>query len=87
MFELGILCVIALAALYWTTLWIIGRRDDVLHGHFVHPDPGAAEPKVAGPRLPPAPAMPPPLPPRADARTLQALLDAIKRDLKDASHG
>ncbi|MBI5260841.1 MAG: hypothetical protein HY852_03360 [Bradyrhizobium sp.] len=91
MFELGILCVILLAAFYWTTLWIMGRREDVLHGKFVHPDPASAEPKTVGrrlpeaPRLPPPPVLPPPLPPRADPKTLQALLDTIKRDLKDAS--
>lgn len=86
MFELGILFVILLAALYWTTLWIMGRRDDVLHGHFVHPDSGTAEPKAAAPRLPPPPPAPcPPERPRADPKRLQTLLDSIKRDLKDAS--
>ena len=32
MLEIGILVFIVLAVGYWTTLWIMGRRDDVLHG-------------------------------------------------------
>ncbi len=84
MFELGILCIILLAAGYWATLFIMGRRDDVLHGKFVQPDPVAAEPQLGEPR--PRQAVPPPLPaPRADAKALKALLETIKRDLKDAA--
>ena len=41
MFEIGILCVISLAVAYWTVLWLMGRREDVLHGEFVE---GKAEP-------------------------------------------
>jgi hypothetical protein len=74
MFEFIILCVIALAIGYWITLWLMGRRDDVLHGHFVQTD---AHPEVPSNPLPEANAG------RADR--LQALLTAIKQDLKDAA--
>jgi hypothetical protein len=74
MFEIGIFCVIALAMGYWTTLWLMGRREDVLHGDFVRAEPGA-EPASA-----PAPAAR-----AANTDTLQSLLANIKRDLKDAA--
>ncbi len=35
MFEIGIFCVILFAIGYWATLFIMGRREDVLHGEFV----------------------------------------------------
>jgi hypothetical protein len=73
MFEIGILCVIVLAVGYWATLWLMGRHDDVLHGDFVEVEPGSDA----------ASAPPPPRADRADA--LQSLLNAIKRDLKDAA--
>lgn len=41
MFEIGIFGVIVLAVAYWTVLWLMGRREDVLHGEFVE---GKAEP-------------------------------------------
>ena len=79
MFEIGIFCLILLAVGYCVALWLMGRHDDVLHGHFIQADEGAA----------PAPAALPPtsLPKvRADSRSdsLRSLLAAIKRDLKDA---
>jgi hypothetical protein len=74
MFELGILCVIILAVGYWTALWLMGRHDDVLHGDFVQAEPGSD----AVPATLPAPRID-----RADR--LQSLLNAIKRDLKDAA--
>ncbi|MGO3932298.1 hypothetical protein NP284_28795 [Rhodopseudomonas pseudopalustris] len=37
MLELSILAVIALAAVYWTALWLMGRQEDVLYGSFVTP--------------------------------------------------
>ena len=55
MFEIGIFSVIVLAVSYWAVLWVMGRREDVLHGEFVKTDaqPGgetarvvAAEPAV-----------------------------------------
>jgi hypothetical protein len=74
MFEIGIFCAIVLAVGYWVALWLMGRRDDVLHGDFVHPELGSE----------PAPAPVPPA--RAESSdTLQTLLDSIKRDLKDAA--
>jgi hypothetical protein len=41
MFEIGIISIIVLAVGYWVTLWLMGRRDDVLHGDFVRAEPGA----------------------------------------------
>jgi hypothetical protein len=41
MFEIGIFCVIILAVSYWTVLWLMGRREDMLHGEFVE---GKSEP-------------------------------------------
>jgi hypothetical protein len=35
MFEISIFCIVMLAAAYWTVLWFMGRRGDVLHGQFV----------------------------------------------------
>ena len=78
MFELGILGVILLAVGYWATLWMAGRRDDVLHGKFVQVEPGAAVPAVE-----PVPAPQPAR--RAGAESLQSLLAAIKQDLKDVA--
>jgi hypothetical protein len=44
MFEIGIFCVIFLAVAYWAVLWLMGRREDVLHGEFVESEPPAEEP-------------------------------------------
>ena len=44
MFEIGIFCVIFLAVAYWAVLWLMGRREDVLHGEFVKSEPPAEEP-------------------------------------------
>jgi|GraSoi_2013_60cm_1033757.scaffolds.fasta_scaffold90730_2 hypothetical protein len=74
MFEIGIFCVIGLAMSYWTALWLMGRREDVLHGDFVQGEEGA-EPAPA--QLPAARL--------GSADTLQSLLAAIKQDLKDAA--
>ena len=78
MFEISIFCVIALAMGYWTTLWLMGRREDVLHGHFVQHEQ-RAEP-AAAPSPAPLPAARP-----GNADSLQSLLAAIKQDLKDAA--
>ncbi|WP_346283136.1 hypothetical protein [Bradyrhizobium sp. BRP22] len=75
MFEIGIFCVILLAAGYGVTMWVIGRRADVLHGKFVEPQP-ELESLGIGPLVPP-PA------PRANAESLQALLTVIQQDLED----
>ena len=42
MFEIGIFSVIILAVSYWAVLWVMGRREDVLHGEFVKADGQAA---------------------------------------------
>jgi hypothetical protein len=99
MFEIGIFCVILLAAGYWAAMYVMGRHDDVIHGKFVHADD---EGEFV------APAMPTP-PPRFPARpvkavvpasivpangavakpvtsdTLQSLLAAIQQDLKSVA--
>ncbi|SDN18391.1 hypothetical protein [Afipia sp. GAS231] len=41
MFEIGIISLIVLAVSYWAVLWVMGRREDVLHGEFVE---GKAKP-------------------------------------------
>jgi hypothetical protein len=79
MFEIGIFCVILLALGYCVALWLMGRHDDVLHGHFIQADEGAAPAPVA---LPPT-SLPKVHADRSDS--LRSLLAAIKRDLKDAA--
>jgi hypothetical protein len=78
MLELGIFCVIVLAVGYWAALWLMGRHDDVLHGDFVQAEPGSDAVPATVPATLPAPRID-----RADR--LQSLLNAIKRDLKDAA--
>jgi hypothetical protein len=51
MIEIGIFCVILFAVGYWATLFIMGRREDVLHGEFVE---GEAE-LIPVPEAPPMP--------------------------------
>ena len=65
MFEIGIFCVIFLAVAYWAVLWLMGCREDVLHGEFVESEPPAEEPvrpvsqsAWPGPRRPNAPLKP-----------------------------
>ncbi|MEK9279963.1 MULTISPECIES: hypothetical protein [unclassified Bradyrhizobium] len=95
MLETGIFCVILLAVGYWTAMYVMGRRADVIHGKFVHADDEAE----FAPAQMPTP--PPPFPQRpvktirpADVQpvndeakpvssaTLQSLLAAIQQDLK-----
>jgi hypothetical protein len=91
MFEISIFCVIVLAIGYWVALWLMGRHDDVLHGDFVQtelgPEPAATPSQPAS--SPPKSSQPKssqPTPMRPDrAESLQSLLAAIKRDLKDAA--
>ena len=67
MFEIVVFCVILFAIAYWTTLFIMGRRDDVLHGEFVEAEPelaagaaGAAMPASAPTSIfPPKPVIAP----------------------------
>src|SRR6516162_8972722 len=58
MLEIGIFCVILLAAGYWATMFAMGRRADVLHGKFVHPDPEAETGEAPAPAAPPFPPRP-----------------------------
>jgi|SRR5882757_7580847 len=44
MFEIGIFSVIILAVSYWAVLWLMGRREDVLHGEFVKGEAQPGEP-------------------------------------------
>jgi hypothetical protein len=53
MFEIGIFCVIFLAVAYWAVLWLMGRREDVLHGEFVRKR--AACRRTCAPCIPEAP--------------------------------
>ena len=96
MLEIGILVFLVLAIGYWATLWILGRRDDVLHGQFVDFE-GEDElaPAMAAPALSPVPTRPrrarrAPKPrvaaePAPDADALQSLLASIKQELKNAA--
>ncbi|WP_431202753.1 hypothetical protein ACQ86E_28135 [Bradyrhizobium betae] len=98
MLEIGIFCVILLAAGYWAVMYVMGRRDDVIHGKFVlSEDEGALTQPVM-------PVPPPPFPKRpvkaaapasvqsvqAEAKpvnsdALQSLLAAIQQDLKSVA--
>jgi hypothetical protein len=71
MFEIGISCLIVFAGAYWTALWVMGRRDDVLHGQCVEGDPQPDPPRRLS--IPEQPSFKPEL--------LQSLLTSIKRDL------
>ena len=89
MFEFIILCVIFLALAYWAALWVMGRREDVLHGEFVKADVPADEPirSVFPPQ--PVPAVFPEQPakvalpeqPAFRPERLESLLQSIKQDL------
>ena len=79
-FEVIVSGVILLAVGYWATMFVMGRRDDVLHGKFVEEQPDAEPVRVMRVRPAPAAAQP-------DKDSLQALLNVIKRDLHDAARG
>ena len=71
MFEISIFCVIVLAIAYWTALWFMGRRDDVLYGQFVNRDRPPAAPSGSHTAK--------------SANPLQSLLNSIEQDLKERS--
>lgn len=50
MLELVVFCVILLAAGYWATMFVMGRRDDVIHGKFVHTEDVFAQSAMPTPR-------------------------------------
>ena len=94
MLEIGILVFLVLAVGYWATLWIMGRRDDVLHGQFVEFEgedelaPAMAallSPVPTRPRPAPAPKPPIAAEPAPDEAALQSLLASIKQELKNAA--
>jgi hypothetical protein len=58
MLEIGIFCVILLAAGYWAAMYVMGRHDDVIHGKFVHSEDEGAFTQPAMPARPPFPKRP-----------------------------
>ena len=62
MFEIGIFSVIVLAVSYWAVLWVMGRREDVLHGEFVE---GKAKPGEPVKTTSPEPSVRPVFPDRS----------------------
>jgi len=97
MLEIGVFCVILLAAGYWTAMFIMGRHDDVIHGKFVHVDEEGdlTRPALPAPPFPKRPvkaAQPDRQPPANDpaakpvsSEALQSLLAAIQQDLKSVA--
>ncbi|WP_128925158.1 hypothetical protein [Bradyrhizobium guangxiense] len=97
MLEIGFFCVILLAAGYWTTMFVMGRRDDVIHGKFVRFDERDDLTRLAMPAPPPFPTRPvktaPVRQPAANdlaakpvnSAALQSLLAAIQQDLKSVA--
>ena len=47
LFEIGVIGVIVFAVAYWTALFVMGRREDVLHGEFVEAEPEFASASAA----------------------------------------
>ena len=58
MLEIGIFSVILLAAGYWATMFVMGRRDDVIHGKFVHAEEESDFAQGTMPARPPFPKRP-----------------------------
>ncbi|MFB6416532.1 MULTISPECIES: hypothetical protein [Bradyrhizobium] len=100
MLEIGIFCVILLAAGYWVAMFVMGRHDDVIHGKFVRSEEDGefARPAVPAPPPPPFPKRPlktaqPARRPVANdlagkpvnSAALQSLLAAIQQDLKSVA--
>jgi hypothetical protein len=98
MLELVVFCVILLAAGYWATMFVMGRRDDVIHGKFVRiEDAGALGQSAMPTPMPPFPkrpakaARPANVPPAGNGAkpvnsdALQSLLAAIQQDLKSVA--
>lgn len=87
MLEASLFFVIFLAGAYWTVLWLMGRREDVLHGQFVEGDlqPGEPGQSVLPKSILPEPALPEAVRPERPAfrpDLLQSLLTSIKRDIE-----
>lgn len=96
MLEISVFCVILLAAGYWATMFVMGRRDDVIHGKFVYAEDESGSTSMPMP--------PPPFPKRpvsaarsasvqphkvedkpVTSEALQSLLAAIQQDLKSVA--
>jgi len=58
MLEISVFSVILLAAGYWTTMFVMGRRDDVIHGKFVNAEEEGDVTRPAMPAPPPFPKRP-----------------------------
>lgn len=98
MLEISVFCVMLLAAGYWAIMFVMGRRDDVIHGKFVHADDGGATaqpamraPAPSFPKRPVKAAKPSDGQPASGAakpvnsQALQSLLAAIQQDLKSVA--
>lgn len=100
MLEISVFSVILLAAGYWTTMFVMGRRDDVIHGKFVHTEdvgdlarhpmqapmpPFPKRPVRAGSIAGQSPAAHDPVAKPVNSEALQSLLAAIQRDLKSVA--
>jgi hypothetical protein len=97
MFEIGVFGFIVFALGYGGILWAMGRREDVLHGHFVELEAHRGPAPAAMPTRPSkvafraaAPQPKPPMPttkakPSADVEALNALLVSIKQELNNAA--
>ena len=98
MLEIVVFCVILLAAGYWATMFVMGRRDDVIHGKFVRiEDAGALGQSAMPTPMPPFPkrqakaARPANVQPAntgakpVNSDALQSLLAAIQQDLKSVA--
>lgn len=99
MLEIGIFCVILLAAGYWAAMYVMGRHDDVIHGKFVHsedegpfvqprtPTPPPRFPNLAVKAAEPAKIVPAndPVAQPVTSEALQSLLAAIQQDLKSVA--
>jgi hypothetical protein len=64
--ELIICCFLVFAVAYWAALWTAGRREDVLHGHFVETEP-ETDASVVLAAAAPAGVSPPPVFPKKPA--------------------
>lgn len=99
MLEIGIFCVILLAAGYWAAMYVMGRHDDVIHGKFVYNEdegpftqPAMPEPPPRFPKRPIKSAEPAkivsandPAAAPVSSEALQSLLAAIQQDLKSVA--